>query len=78
MASPTSADDPFVLAVLLCAAGGLLGPAIHGRFRLAASLTTFTFVAVVLCQYKGCCGNTGSTEYYLARTISVSHKLQVQ
>jgi hypothetical protein len=73
MSSHALANSPAALAAGLAVVSAALGWAAVGALRVGVSLALFTFVSVVLCQYRGCCGATAaSTAYFLTRMISVS------
>jgi hypothetical protein len=72
MSSHTLANSPAALAAALAAGAAAAGWVAAGALRVGASLALFTFVSVLLCQYRGCCGATkASTAYFLARMCSV-------
>lgn len=41
------------------------------QFKLAALMAATSVSSVILCQYKGCCGHTGTTQYFLERMVGL-------
>ncbi|KAG2487709.1 hypothetical protein HYH03_013708 [Edaphochlamys debaryana] len=65
------ATNSYGLMVIICTYTFLVGCLSGHQLRAAIVLTLMTFTAVILCQYKGCCGATGTVEYYAARVLAV-------
>ena len=74
MSDPTTANNPVLLLLVLCATGfafaPLTGPSFH--LRLAVALTTISTAVVVLCQYQGPGNTVGSLEIFFVRVAEVS------
>lgn len=73
MASPTTANNPYLLAVLLCIAFGVAAHYAPTQFKLAGLLAVATMASVAGCQYLGCCGHHGSMHYFLERLVGLGH-----
>ncbi|KAG2487722.1 hypothetical protein HYH03_013721 [Edaphochlamys debaryana] len=65
------ATNPYGLMAIICTFTFLVGCLSGHQLRTAIVLTLMTFSAVILCQYRGCCGATGTVEYYAARVLAV-------
>lgn len=67
-----AATKPAALAAALAAGAAVAGWFAVGVLRVGVALAMFTFVSVVLCQVGCCRPVTPSTDYFLARMVSVS------
>lgn len=56
---------------VLCCPGVQVGVYLQGAYRYAWTLVPLTLHSLVLCQYVGCCGATGSTNLFLSRIVMV-------
>ncbi|KAG2431911.1 hypothetical protein HXX76_009402 [Chlamydomonas incerta] len=65
------ATNPYGLMAIICAYTFLVGCASAHALRSGIVLTLMTLSGIVLCQYRGCCGATGSVKVYAARVLSV-------
>ncbi|KAG2454348.1 hypothetical protein HYH02_001373 [Chlamydomonas schloesseri] len=65
------ATNPYGLMAVICAYTWLVGATNASTLRTGTVLTLMTLSAIILCQYKGCCGATGSVEVYAARVLAV-------
>lgn len=67
---PLATNAPALMAII-CTYAFMVGLLGQTQFRVAITLTLMTMGALVLCQYKGCCG-AGTVDYFTARVLSVS------
>lgn len=70
MFHPSSAQQPWGLALSLICFAFILSPLAATQFKLMLCLGLMNLNAVVLCQYTGCCGSHGTTSYFLGRILA--------
>ncbi|PNH05904.1 hypothetical protein TSOC_007796 [Tetrabaena socialis] len=66
------ATNPYGLMAVICAFTFMVGCLSTHQLRLLVVMTLMTFTSVILCQFKGCCGATGSAKVYGARVLAVT------
>ncbi|MEW5320061.1 MAG: hypothetical protein WDW38_011164 [Sanguina aurantia] len=75
----------FVIRILGTAVGATVGylvmydaalagapVALAAIFRLAVVITMVSVIAVIMCQYQGCCDSAGTVKYYVTRMTAVT------
>ncbi|KAG2431908.1 hypothetical protein HXX76_009399 [Chlamydomonas incerta] len=65
------ATNPYGLMAIICAYTFLVGCASAHTYRMGIVFTLMAMASLILCQYRGCCGATGSVELYAARVLMV-------
>lgn len=72
MAGPDLANSPYGLLVVFSVVTFLVGYlGVGSQYRTAITLALMTLSAIILCQYRGCCGATGTLRFYLNRVLAV-------